>query len=158
MYEIYTDGSSLKNGNKKSKGGYAYAIYHNNQLLSYGSECTIGGTNQQMEILAAICGLKEFETIVNSDFYNCTLYSDSAYLINCKNQKWYEKWMNNGWINSKNEPVANKELWLKIIPYFENSNIIFKKVKGHAGIEKNEFVDKLAQSAARTETIVRGRK
>ena len=62
-------------------------------------------------------------------------------------QKWYSKWLVNGWINSKKEPVANKNLWKSLIPFFEAENIEFVKVKGHAGNKYNEIVDKMAVSA-----------
>ena len=69
-----------------------------------------------------------------------TVYTDSAYLANCVKQKWYNKWLVNGWINSKKEPVANKNLWKSLIPFFEAENIEFVKVKGHAGNKYNEIV------------------
>lgn len=149
-YEIYTDGSTLNNGQSEAKGGYAYAIYCDDKLLSSDCGGSTGVTNQQMEILAAINGLKAFKknVIGARRFFNCVLYSDSAYLINCVNQRWYEKWQSNGWINSKGQPVANKELWQEIVPFFEEPNITFKKVKGHSGVDKNEYVDKMAREAA----------
>ena len=57
----------------------------------------------------------------------------------------------NGWINSKKEPVKNKELWQKLDnlvreldDYFD---IEFIKVKGHAGNQWNEVCDNLANEA-----------
>ena len=55
--------------------------------------------------------------------------------------------VSNGWINSKKEPVANKELWLQLIPYFENPLFSFLKVKGHNGDKFNELADELAVKA-----------
>jgi ribonuclease HI len=76
------------------------------------------------------------------------VYTDSAYLHNCVKQRWYEKWQMNGWKNSKKEPVANRDLWERLITYFEYPEVEFVKVKGHAGIEYNEIVDGFAQNAA----------
>ena len=39
---------------------------------------------------------------------------DSAYIINCFNQKWIDKWEKNGWMTSSNKAVENKDLWLEI--------------------------------------------
>lgn len=80
-----------------------------------------------------------------------TIYSDSAYIINCITQKWYKKWQTNGWRNSKKEPVANRELWERLIPYFENPRFSFEKVKGHSGEKDwNDYVDRLAVEAKKT--------
>jgi ribonuclease HI len=78
------------------------------------------------------------------------IYSDSAYAINCYTQEWYHKWHWNGWTNSKGEDVANQDLWIQIIPYFDNFWYDFKKVEGHAGVYWNEVCDSLAQSTAET--------
>jgi ribonuclease HI len=83
-------------------------------------------------------GIVDFEIVV---------YSDSAYVINCYKQKWYKKWQVNGWINSKKQPVANKELWEQLIPYFENPFFSFEKVAGHADNKYNNLVDEMAVKA-----------
>ena len=78
--------------------------------------------------------------------FSCEVYSDSAYCINCYEQKWYVKWIKNNWINSKGQKVANIDLWEKLIPFFEDADFIFKKVKGHSGLEGNERADAIARS------------
>ena len=80
-----------------------------------------------------------------------TIVTDSAYIHNCYSQKWYIKWRQNGWVNSKKEPVANKDLWEQIIPYFDNPNFKFEKTKGHADDTRNNYVDKLAVAAKESE-------
>ena len=37
-----------------------------------------------------------------------TVYSDASYLVNCLGRGWYEKWRENGWLNHRKEPVANR--------------------------------------------------
>ena len=76
------------------------------------------------------------------------VYTDSAYLHNCYTQKWYRNWKLNGWKNAKKQPVANQDLWEKLIPYFDNSQIDFIKVKGHADNFYNNIVDEMAQKAS----------
>ena len=100
-----------------------------------------------MEMMAIIKGLEALKNHYSADFVIHTVYSDSAYCMNCVNNGWWKTWTNNGWKTSTKEPVKNKELWQKLIPSFENPNIVFKKVKGHNGDEWNEYVDKLAVAA-----------
>ena len=60
------------------------------------------------------------------------------------------KWKDKGWLNSKNEPVANQDLWQQVDELntrIEQLNgIVFKIewVQGHNGEEGNEEADKLA--------------
>ena len=101
-----------------------------------------------MELTAAISALEFLKLQLNEklNFEKVILYSDSAYLINCKNQEWYISWQNNGWVNSKKQPVANPIHWKQLIPFFEMKNICFQKIKGHSGHEYNELVDEMARA------------
>ena len=80
-------------------------------------------------------------------FDKVEVISDSAYCIRCYKDKWWENWLRNGWLNSKKQPVANKELWESLIPFFKDNRFTFKNCKGHAGNYWNEYVDKLAVQA-----------
>jgi hypothetical protein len=76
------------------------------------------------------------------------IFSDSAYLINCCKAAWWKTWARNGWKNSKKQPVANQDLWERLIPYFKDTeHFTFTKVKGHAGDRYNEQVDGMAVRA-----------
>lgn len=71
------------------------------------------------------------------------VYLDSSYTLLGITQ-WINGWIAKGWINSKKEPVKNKELWIALDN--EKSkfrNIEFIKVKGHANDEGNILVDKM---------------
>lgn len=144
MYEIYTDGSTRKNGREGSSGGWAYVVVVNGEMDCYDNGFEAPTTNQRMELTAAINAC-EFICHNSIGFEPIIIYSDSAYLINCIKQNWWCNWQRNGWINSKKEPVANKDLWEKLIPYFNKANISWKKVKGHAGETYNEMADQLAR-------------
>lgn len=146
-YYIYTDGAVSNNGYENSKGGWAYIILKdNNEYISnYGKEDNT--TNQRMELIAAIEGLKNIEIDKLNFEDEIIVKTDSAYLYNCWKNNWYSKWEINGWINSNKQRVANKELWEELIPFFKNSNVLFEKVKGHSGDYYNELVDKLAVRA-----------
>ena len=142
--QIFTDGAC--SGNPGCGGAAALIIYLNGEEkeVLYSEDMT---TNQRMEIKAVIIAISE---ILKSPLptENINIYSDSAYVCNCINQKWYKNWLNNGWRNSKKEPVKNKNLWeslLEGISILEKEHKInFIKVKGHSENVMNERVDKLA--------------
>jgi ribonuclease HI len=145
-YEVWTDGASSNNGKPNCLGGWGFIILEDGAECARGSGAEFPSSNQRMELIAAIMGLTELMKRADG-FTPITLYSDSAYLINCYKQNWWRNWLNNGWVNSKREPVANRDLWEKLIPFFQMANIRWEKVKGHCGVHWNEEVDKLAVCA-----------
>lgn len=144
-YHIYTDGAASPN---PGTGGWAFAVVVNDKIVYKESGKEENTTNQRMEMKAVAAACEFISTVrrthgfVMDDFI---IYTDSAYIFNCFSAKWYVNWERNGWRNSKKEPVANRDLWEEIVPFFEN--VGFKKVKGHDGNEYNEIVDKLAVAA-----------
>jgi len=145
--EIYTDGSLKKLGPHVTCGGWAFLAIRENKLFYEGSGYEANTTNQRMELTAIVEGLK-YATEIRRPNEKVIFYSDSAYAINCYEQEWYLKWQDNGWKNSKKESVANQDLWLEIIPYFNNFWYSFKKVPGHAQVFWNEKCDAIAQNQA----------
>ena len=146
-FEIYTDGSLKKMGASTTFGGWAFIVLQDNKKIYYASGSEVNTTNQRME-LEAVNQALQYITTARRVNEKTIIYSDSAYIINCYNQEWYINWMNNGWVNAKKEPVANQDLWLKIIPYFDNFWYYFEKVKGHSNVFWNEECDKMAQAEA----------
>lgn len=140
MIKFYTDGSATK-----SRSGWGIIGLHNDEEILRLQGTEPNATNQRMELRAAYEALKYWSEYEPSEV--CTIYSDSAYFVNCYNDKWYINWENNGWINSKKEPVANKDLWELLIPFFRNNYVFIEKVKGHSGHTYNEIADKLATGA-----------
>lgn len=132
---VYTDGAASPDG----WGGWAWATEHESD-----SGFAADTTNQQMEMLAVVRALEHFVG------RRVTICSDSAYVINCFEQKWYVRWRLNGWRNSKGEPVANREQWEYLIILVETSVVRFRKIKGHAGDPLNEEADRLAVQAKHT--------
>lgn len=137
MLELYTDGSAAKN---RSGWGFV-AIDENGKKYQENGQLPVGTTNQKAELTAAIEAL----TWAVKQSNDITVYSDSAYLINCYDQRWWQSWIENGWYNSKRQPVANKEEWEQLIPFFKNPNIHFYKIAAHVGHTHNEHADKLAR-------------
>jgi hypothetical protein len=76
-----------------------------------------------------------------------TLHSDSAYLINGMNRKWYLNWERNGWKTKKNKPVQNPDLWKELIELSKLHSVEWVKVMGHAGNGANERCDRLVRLA-----------
>ena len=82
-----------------------------------------------------------------------SLYSDASYLINCMRRGWYKKWRENGWLNYRNEAVANKDLWERLLEAAQrHQQVRWRKIKGHKqtqGPHKsgNDRADELAVAA-----------
>ena len=147
MINIYTDGSSTKN-----RSGWGIVIIIPEVKIPVTDSGTeIGATNQRMELMAALKGLQWWAANA-TETEEVTIYSDSAYFCNCYFDRWYINWENNGWINSKKEPVANKDLWEQIIKFFHDPKVHIEKVKGHSGHTYNEMADKLATGAIGSQT------
>ncbi len=137
--EIYTDGACSGNQFDENRGGWgAILLSKNKKKEIYGGEKNT--TNNRMELKACINGLKE----IKKKDSRIRLYSDSAYIVNCMNRKWYVKWEVNGWKNSKKEPVENKDLWIELLALVRELQVEFIKVKGHSGNKYNEKADELA--------------
>jgi ribonuclease HI len=99
-------------------------------------------TNNRMELTAAIEAMKRLK-----EPCAVKLYSDSAYMVNCFQQKWYVAWQKNGWKNSKKQPVENKELWQELLRLMDYHQVQYIKVKGHADNPYNNRCDELARAA-----------
>jgi len=75
------------------------------------------------------------------------LYSDSAYLINAFQKGWIKRWMLNGWLTAKRQPVENQELWKEIAELASRHEVEWIKVPGHSWSEGNNRADELAREA-----------
>lgn len=141
---VYTDGSCNNNPKHKSVGfgGWAFIVIQNDILTHENLGFVTNTTSTQMEMVAVIEALK----YCNKNFKNQTIkiHSDNAMVVNCFNERWYEKWQEVGWFN-----VKNAELWKKKLKLIDKKiNLTrFIKVKGHSGIPENERVDFLAGEA-----------
>lgn len=153
QFKIFTDGSCKNNGKENSKGAYGFIVLdEDNNAITQLAIAEANTTNNRMELLGvieAIRHLEDFCFLNNVENFHCQIYTDSAYIHNCYKQEWYKKWLSNGWISSTKQPVKNKELWEKLIPYFNDLKFSFHKVKGHTGKDDwNNKVDILVQTAA----------
>jgi ribonuclease HI len=146
--EVYTDGSCSQGAFTPWPGGWAILILINGQKVLAAYDGKLQTTNNEMELTAFLEGLKlvEKELKVNEEDL-IVVHTDSAYIHNCFEQKWYKKWIQNNWITSSKEPVKNKELWIEIFKMVDKLHPAIKKVKAHSTNEYNNYVDILAVEA-----------
>ena len=140
----YTDGAS---SGSRGPGGYGAVLMWQGRTeeISGGEQET---TNLRMEITAACVAL---ETI--DEGHEVTVYSDASYLVNCMRRGWYSKRRENGWLNHRKEPVANRDRWEGLLRAARrHQEVRWRKVRGHSktqGPHKsgNELADELAAAA-----------
>ena len=136
--QIYTDGACSGN---PGPGGWA-AI-----LIDDGREIELSGgevltTNNRMELMGPIEGLRSLPGRRTAE-----IYSDSAYVVNCFRDKWYETWRKNDWRNKQKKRIDNRDLWEALLADVERHDVTWHKVAGHSGHEMNDRADALARAA-----------
>ena len=135
--EIYTDGACSGN---PGNGGYCAILMHK------GAEKVVSGaeletTNNRMELLAVIKGLKALKEPCEVD-----LYSDSQYVVDAFIKGWITDWQARGWRTSSKAEVKNVDLWQDLLKLTAEHKVNFIKVKGHSDNEFNNRCDKIARS------------
>ena len=137
---IYTDGGCSGN---PGPGGWGTVIIDGTNItkLSGGEKQT---TNNRMELSAAINALDA--VIKNTGWRNrhVEVYSDSQYVKNGITS-WIKNWKKNGWKTAAKKPVLNQDLWIALDNLYNQLDIEWKWVKGHAGVEYNEICDQLCK-------------
>lgn len=141
---LVTDGACSANGRDGARGGWA-AILRD----AAGTERVLTGgeapsTNNRMELTAALEGLR-----AAPEGSEVELVTDSTYLAHAISKGWLRGWQRKGWITAAKQPVANRELWERmIVELARHRRVTPTVVRGHAGHEANERADRLAQDAA----------
>jgi ribonuclease HI len=127
-YTIYTDGSCLKNPG--GPGGYAAVIFREGEMIEELSGGDAVTTNNRMELMAAIVGLRGVRepSVI-------TLYSDSQYLIKTLTQGW--------------KRMKNLDLWARLDVAAKPHRVTWQWIRGHNGNPGNVRADALANQAAR---------
>ena len=146
VINFYTDGAY---SSKTEMGGWA-AIGLNDEGIFYeekGYEPYT--TNNRMELTAVLAVLEYVNSIYKTtpDLI-VNIHTDSAYIANAFNDKWYLRWMKNGWKTADKKDVKNQDLWSRMISLYirliDAIQIRVVKVESHANNEYNNYVDKLA--------------
>lgn len=133
---IYTDGAALGN---PGPGGFGVVMMFgpHRKELSQGFQLT---TNNRMELLAVIVALSN----IKDKTIPIEVYTDSQYVCNAIEKKWLFGWHKKGYAK-----IKNPDLWKQFYILYQQFNIRFIWVKGHAGIKENERCDVLATTAAK---------
>ncbi len=137
--EIFCDGACSGN---PGPGGYGAILRYGKTVkeLSGGERET---TNNRMELTAAITALEALTRPCS-----VVLTTDSQYLVKGM-KEWLAGWIRKGWINSRKEPVLNRDLWERLDALSKVHTIEWCWVKGHDGHVENERCDELARMAIR---------
>ena len=150
---LYTDGSCEPN---PGKGGWAcilmfedsLGIKHRKPL----SGCIDSSTNNRMEIMAVLEGLRAIKRPCD-----VTIYSDSQYVVNgvgdwsgnrpAAKVGWMVGWEGLGW-RRKDGQLLNPDLWQALwTEVIKHDSVTRKWVRGHNGDPINEECDRLALAA-----------
>jgi ribonuclease HI len=137
VVEIFCDGAC--SGNPGPGGwGTILRLGNNEKELSGGEPAT---TNNRMELTAAIAGLAALKRPCR-----VVITTDSQYLVKGMTE-WISGWIRKGWVNSKKEPVVNRDLWERLLELTGIHTVEWRWVRGHDGHAENERCDELARSA-----------
>ena len=145
--ELYTDGACSGN---PGPGGWAYILKHpasGKSTESYGAEPLT--TNNRMELLAVINGLKALQRRSRVE-----VYSDSQYVLKGLNE-WMTGWKAKGWKTADKKPVKNQDLWQMLDELRSKHDLSYHWVRGHNEHPENERCDQLAVAAR--EALVKAR-
>ena len=130
---LFSDGSALGN---PGPGGWGTILrFGDKEKIMSGSE--VHTTNNRMELLAVIEGLKALKEPCNVD-----VVSDSSYVT-----KGINEWLA-GWIKKDFKKVKNPDLWREYIEVALQHKVNGIWVRGHDGHVENERCDKLARDEA----------
>ncbi len=151
--QIHADESCLGNqfvGQNRPGGAAALIEHWDGEAWARRDIWTSEGstTNNRMAISSAILALEALTERCRVRFV-----SDSTYLVDGA-AKWLPAWKRKGW-RRKGGPIKNLGLWRRLDEVMATHVIEWVWVRGHAGDPRNEYVDRLAQSAARELTASR---
>lgn len=93
--------------------------------------------------------IEAFTIALNLDVPELYVLSDSKLTLDGAN-KYIHTWLQNGWLTSKGEPVANTELWKELVAVMERWKATGRryklvKVAGHSGNLGNDLSDFMAR-------------
>jgi ribonuclease HI len=158
----YTDGSCIGNGKRDARGGYAVVFPDHREMDSaWPIDDGVVATNNRAEFYAwlAACGLADgMDPVDDADEDAVTkrrslvIHSDSELLVKTVST-WIPAWAKNGWNKRDGQPVANKDLVIRMHTELQRRAIKTVHVRAHTGqsdasSRMNDAADKLARRAA----------
>lgn len=135
---MYTDGACSGN---PGMGGWATIIIVDGQEVEF-SGSDPATTNNRMEMMAAIQGLKALPIHAKVKIYTDSKYLQDGITI------WIKGWKTKGWLNAAKQPVKNQDLWQELDAITKQfNNIEWHWIRGHGDNILNNRVDALAKRA-----------
>ncbi len=135
--EIWTDGGCKPN---PGPGGWAAILrFRDTERELTGADPVT--TNNRMELTAAAMALETLKRPCQ-----VVLHTDSEY-VRLGITRWHTGWVRKNWRTAGGDPVANMDLWRRLLAAAEPHTIDWKWVRGHAGDVMNERADVLATAA-----------
>jgi ribonuclease HI len=140
-YEIWSDGAC--DHKTPRTGGYAAVlIARRSDGITAKQWEVFGGavktTNNQMELMAVITGLRELPAPAR-----VCIFIDSTYVKENFEDR-LEGWQSNGWRKADGKEVMNRELWEELSTEVDCRKVKWVEVPGHDGVPLNERADQLA--------------
>ena len=132
---IFTDGSSLNNGQKHKYQSGGIGVYFEDTKETISEKLTGKITNNIAELKACIKGIL---SLINRDNYNnntIIIYSDSEYVIKSMTQ-WASTWKKNDWKKYDKRKkgkveIKNKDLIIELYTLYNKYPITFIHTKAH---------------------------
>ena len=126
---IVCDGSSLGNGQGNPRAAAVAVLGFKGMWKAFGAYLG-NATNQQAEIAAATLGLENLK-----ERCNVKILSDSRYVVETMSSGWKRK--------------TNHDWWARLDKAAAKHDIQWQWIKGHAGHEVQDVVDKAARRIAK---------
>lgn len=113
---IYTRGVSSPSGT----GGYGAILLCAGRRKEL-AERVPESSNNRMDIMAAIAGLRALKAPCR-----VTLYSTNTYLTDAINKGWAQRWRANGWRNSEWRDTPHADLWQELLDLCAGHEVTFE--------------------------------
>jgi ribonuclease HI len=142
-YEIWTDGACAHK--TTGAGGYAAVLVARRSDGTTSKQWDVSGgaaktTNNEMELMAVIAGLRELPAPAR-----VCIFIDSTYVKKNFEDR-LEHWRSNGWRTADGKEVKNRDRWKELFTEVACRKVKWVQVPGHSGVPLNERADQLACS------------
>ena len=145
---IYTRGIASPLG-----GGYGVLLVCDGlaKELSGGS---VGASNNRMDLLAAVEGLRALKCPCQ-----VTVYNTNTYLRDAMSKGWARRWRANGWRTGADKPTAHADLWDALLELCDVHEVAFVWLPMDAGVEEYQRCDALARAvtASQVQEVIEDR-
>ena len=119
LMKFHVDGACRGNGRRYAEGAAAACLYQRGGSYKYKVERLPSGpysepaTNQRAELTGVVIALEwaleRYRELATNPYLRVEVRTDSRYAVGCMDE-WCHRWRDNGWINSRGNEVANRDL------------------------------------------------